>query len=80
MRDQRHDNAAQFWSDYRSDMSVEQEVAQLKAAKGRMDRNPKYPGPVAVAIIYFFPTPNDTEGVPVATFDLDKGRSWKSHR
>lgn len=79
MRDNRHEKAAQFWSDFRSDMDVGLEVKQLKAAKVRMDNNPKYPGPVGIAIVYFHPQGPDVAGVPIATFDLHQGTTWKHH-
>lgn len=79
MRDNRHDKALQLPSDYRKDMDLSKEIEQLKKAKIRIDNNPKYPGPVGMAIIYYYRSPNDVQGVPVATFDLDKGNSWKNH-
>ena len=75
MEDDRHDKGASFWADERHKGDLDKEVAQLKAAKIRMDNNPKYPGKVGLAIIYYHATP-DADGVAIHTF---RDGAWVGH-
>lgn len=77
MRDSRHEKGFTCWGDPRHKGSLLAEVKQLKAAKIRFDQNPKYPGPVGMAIIYDC-THDKLNGTPIATFNLEKG-GWDNH-